>query len=215
MQLIWKWRCGETCRSPRSTPIWCRQARTPALRCSRHSSNVIQTRSSPRSPGAVATKCQLRSAAAVAEDAPQSDIGGGGRGRAPEARETGFAAQFPIGESELRLELRAAGGPGKLAQLSEARAAPLEQVVITAGSDDAGAKPALGIGELHQRGDLKIPVPVCREPGGDFGARTARRWRRPALRDRYGRLGWRRQRVKRRLERRRLEPFERRAGRHA
>src|SRR5947207_13697916 len=156
MQLIWKWRCGETCRSPRSTPIWYRQARTSALRCSRHSSNVIQTRSSPRSKGAIGTKCQLRSAAAVAEDAPQRDIGGGGRGRAPEARETGFAAQFPIGESELRFELRAAGGLGVLVQLPQARPAPLVQGVMTGGRDATGAQPARCSGRLNPRADPSI-----------------------------------------------------------
>src|SRR5436305_9787365 len=110
-----------------------------------------QRHASPRSQGAVGTKCQLRSAAAVAEDAPQSDIGSGLARRAPKAGEFGFAAQFPIGESELGVELWAAGGPGKLAQLSEAHAAPLEQVVITDRPDDVGPKAAYGVVEAHQR----------------------------------------------------------------
>src|SRR5205814_1874344 len=57
------------------------------------------------------------------------------------------------------------------AQLPEPCPGPLVEIVITAGTDNAGPKAAFDIGKLDERRDLKIAVPRPREPAGDFGPR--------------------------------------------
>src|SRR5665213_294629 len=119
---------------------------------------------------------------------PEPAAQGGQRGRfgrrPPEARKFAVVAQLLVGERQLRVELRAALGAGKLMQMAQPRPGPLERIAKVAGPGGAGAEAALDPGVLGQRRDLKLLVARRRQPTRSAPRSNGGSRRRPGLRSR-------------------------------